>query len=66
MLRRNCLLKHVSEGMIEGRIEVVGKQGRTSRQLLDDLKETRGRTVRRIRSGRGSGPVVRQIESKVN
>jgi hypothetical protein len=55
---------------------VVGKQGRTRRQLLDDLKETRGccklkeialgRTVRRIRSGRGSGPVLRQIECKVN
>ena len=24
MLRRNCLLKHVIEGKIEGRIEVTG------------------------------------------
>jgi chorismate mutase len=25
ILRRNCLLKHVSEGKIEGRIEVMGR-----------------------------------------
>jgi hypothetical protein len=28
MLRRNCLLKHVIEGKIEGRIEVTGRRGR--------------------------------------
>jgi hypothetical protein len=27
-LGRNCLLKHVIEGKIEGRIEVTGKRGR--------------------------------------
>jgi hypothetical protein len=36
-----CLLKHVIEGKIEGRIEVMGKQGRC-KQLLDDLKEMKG------------------------
>jgi UDP-N-acetylglucosamine enolpyruvyl transferase len=35
ILYRNCLLKHV----IEGKIEVAGRQGRRLQQLLDDLKE---------------------------
>jgi hypothetical protein len=26
ILRRNCLLKHVTEGKIEGRIEVTGRR----------------------------------------
>jgi hypothetical protein len=38
-LRRNCLLKHVIEGKIKGRIEVMGRRGRRCKQLLDDLKE---------------------------
>jgi len=36
------LLKCVIEGKIEGRIEVMGKQGRRCKQLLDNLKEMRG------------------------
>jgi hypothetical protein len=36
ILRRNCLLKHVLEGKIEGRIEVTGRRGRCKR-LLDDI-----------------------------
>jgi hypothetical protein len=40
--RRNCLLKRVIEGKIEGRIEVTGRRGRRRKQLLDDLNETRG------------------------
>jgi len=36
------LLKLVIEGKIEGRIEVMGKQGRRCKQLLDNLKEMRG------------------------
>jgi hypothetical protein len=69
-LRRNCLLKHVIEGKIEERIEVMGRRGRRHKQLLDDLKERRGYcklkeealdlTVWRTRFGRGYGPVVRQ------
>jgi len=35
----NCLLQHVIEGKIEGRI---GMTGRRRKQLLDDLKERRG------------------------
>jgi len=58
-LRRNCL----------ERIEVTEKRGRRGKQLLDDLKETRGywilkkealgRTLWRTRFGRGYGIVVR-------
>jgi hypothetical protein len=67
---RNCLLKHVIQGKIEGRVEVTGRGGRRRKQLLDDLKEKRGyrklkeealdRTVWRTRFGRAYGPVVRQ------
>jgi hypothetical protein len=40
VLCRNCLLKHVTEGKIQGRIEVKGRRGKRRRkQLLDDLKE---------------------------
>jgi hypothetical protein len=69
-LRRNCLLKRVIEGKIKGGIEVTGRRGRRSRELLDDLMERRGyshlkeealgRTMWRARFGRGFGPVVRQ------
>jgi hypothetical protein len=60
ILRRNCLLKHVIEGKIEGSIKMTRRR---RRQLLDDLKEKRGywklkeealdRTVWRTRFGRG-------------
>jgi hypothetical protein len=40
-LRGNCLQKHVIEGNIKGRIEVMGRRGRRRRQQLDDFKETR-------------------------
>jgi hypothetical protein len=70
ILRRNCLLKHVIEGKLEGRIEMMGRRGRRRKQLLDDLKEKKrywklkeealDRTLLRTRFGRGYGPVVRQ------
>jgi hypothetical protein len=41
ILRRNCLLKHVIEGKLEGRIEMTRRRGRRRKQLLDDLKEKR-------------------------
>jgi hypothetical protein len=41
-LTRNCLLKYVTTGKIEGRIEMKGRRGRRREQLLDDLKEKRG------------------------
>jgi hypothetical protein len=38
-LRRNCLLKDVIKGKIEGRVTVTGRRGRRRKQLLGDLKE---------------------------
>jgi hypothetical protein len=70
ILRRNCLLKQVIEGKLEGRVEMTGRRGRRRKQLLDDFKEKRrhwklkeealDRTQWRTRFGRGYGPVVRQ------
>jgi hypothetical protein len=70
ILRRNCLLQRVTEGKIQGGIEVTGRQRRRRKKLLDDLKERRGyfhlkeevldRTMWRARFGRGFGPVARQ------
>jgi hypothetical protein len=55
---------------------VTGKEGIRCKQLLDDLKETRGywklkeealdRTVWRTRFGRGYGAVVRQTAEWMN
>jgi hypothetical protein len=39
ILRRNRLLQRVTEGKINGGIEVTGKEGRRSVKLLDDFKE---------------------------
>jgi hypothetical protein len=36
-LRRNCLLKNVIEGKMEGRIDVMGRRQRRHTQLQDDL-----------------------------
>jgi hypothetical protein len=41
-LHRNCLLKQVIEGETQGRTEVMGRRGRRSKQLLDDVKEKTG------------------------
>jgi len=70
ILRRNCLLQRVTEGKIQGGIEVIGRQGRRRIKLLDDLKERTGyshlkekaldRSMWRARFGRGFGAVVRQ------
>ena len=70
ILRRNCLMKHVVQGKIEGRIAVTGKRRRRRKQLLNDLKEKRGcwklkeetliLTVWRAYFGR-YGPVLRPI-----
>jgi hypothetical protein len=70
VLRRNCILKHVVEEKVEGRIEVTERRGRRRMQLLDNLKEKRGcwelketaldLTLWITHFGRGYGPVVRQ------
>jgi hypothetical protein len=64
ILRRNCLLKHVIEGKVKGRIAMTGRRGRRRKQLLDGLKEKRRywklKEEALDRFGRGYGPVVRQ------
>jgi hypothetical protein len=70
ILHRNCLLKHMIEGKLEGRIEMTGRRGRRRKQLLDDLKEKKRYwklkeealdcTLWRTCFGRDYGPVVRQ------
>jgi hypothetical protein len=69
ILCRNCFLKRVIEGKLEGRIEVTGRRGRRRKHLLDDLKENirygklkeeaLDRALWRTRFGRGYGTVVR-------
>jgi hypothetical protein len=71
ILRRDCLLKHVIEGKLEGRIEMKRRQGRRRKQLLGSLKEKRrswklkeeatDRTLWRTRFGRGYGTFVKKI-----
>jgi hypothetical protein len=39
ILRSNCLLNHVTEGKIEGRIKVTGRRVSRRKQLLDDLRK---------------------------
>jgi hypothetical protein len=39
ILRRNCLIKRVIEGKIEGRMAVKGRRRRRRKQLLDDVQE---------------------------
>ena len=66
----NCLLKHVTEGEAQGKTDMMGRQARRCKQLLDVLKEKRGywklkekaldRIVCRTRFGRSSGSLVRQ------
>ena len=36
--RKNFLLKHVTEGKVEGRKEMAGRRGRRHKQLLNELK----------------------------
>jgi hypothetical protein len=75
ILSRNCLLKHVIDGKIEGRVEVTGRRGTRRKQLLDDLKEkirywilkeeALDCSLLRTRFGRGYGPVERQTTERI-
>jgi hypothetical protein len=38
-LTNNCLLKHVIDGKIEGRIDMTGRRGRKRKNLLYDLRK---------------------------
>jgi hypothetical protein len=61
ILFRNCLLKHVIKGKIEGRMEVTRRRERRRKPPVDDLKEKSGysklkeeaidRTLWRVRFG---------------
>ena len=63
ILRRNCLLIHITEGKIEERIGVTERREGRRKQLLDDVREEIGylklkeeaiyRTLWRTRCGRG-------------
>jgi hypothetical protein len=74
ILRRNCLLKYVTERRIEGTIKVTGIRGRRHKQLLSDLTKKRGyctlaeealdSTLWRTRSLRGRGPVAGQTTER--
>jgi hypothetical protein len=64
ILRRNCMLRQVIDGKIEGK----GRRRRRHKQVLNDLKEkilefekeALDRSLWRTHFGRGYGPVVRQ------
>ena len=70
ILRRNCFLKDVIEGKLEGRVKETERRGRRCKQLLDDLNEKRGYyklkdwplecTLWGTWFGRAYGSVVRQ------
>jgi len=70
ILHWNCLLQHVIEGKIEGRIKVTVRWGKRHKQLLDDTNGKTGYwileeaaldgTLWRVCFGRGCGPVIRQ------
>ena len=42
ILRRNCPIKHIIIGKIEGVIELPGRREGMSKQLVDNLRETTG------------------------
>jgi hypothetical protein len=70
VLHKNRLLKHITEGKIEGEMEMTGRHGRRHKQLLDEFKKTRGYwkftekapdcTMLRSCFGRGYRTLVRQ------
>jgi len=68
-LHRHCPLKHIIEGKIERRIEMIERQGRRQKKLLDDLTEKKGYlklkealdcTPWRTCTGRSYGFVIRE------
>jgi len=76
ILCRNCLLKHVTEGKVEGKKKVTGRRGKRCKQLLEELKEKRkyckpkqeaiDRSLWRTRFRTGSEPVARQTKECMN
>jgi hypothetical protein len=76
ILRRDCHLKLIIEGKIEGVIKVMERQRRRCRKQLDNFKETRGYWNMKERTldscqwrpcfGRGYVPEVRQTTKWIN
>jgi hypothetical protein len=75
VLRKSCLLKHITIGKIDGKIEVRGRQGRCKKLLNDHKEKNRfcklkeealDHTMWRSRFGRGYGPIVRQTPERLN
>jgi hypothetical protein len=74
ILRKNCLLKHVTDGKILGKIKVTGRRVTRRKQLLGNLNEKSGyckfkeealhRTLWRTPFGGVYGPVVRQATER--
>jgi len=67
-LCKNCLPKHVTEGNVEGRIEVTGRQGRRCKAMRRCCKLRPAalyRTLWRKGVGRGYGPAWRQTKKWV-
>ena len=73
-MRRNCLLKQVIEGKVKEDIEVIRRQERRRKKLLDDLKDRRGcshlkeealdRNMWRNRFGRGYHCSASNLDTK--
>jgi len=76
ILHRNCLIKHVIEGTMQGRIKVTERRGRRRKWLLDDLNEKRSycklkeklldRSLWRSHLGSGYGLVVIETTVLIN
>jgi hypothetical protein len=43
ILPRNCFVKYVMKGKTDGRIEIMRRQEKRRKQLLNELKEKRER-----------------------
>jgi hypothetical protein len=75
-LAEECLIKHLNEGKIKEMIEVKGRRGIISKQLLNGRngkigyrkfeKESQDRTLWKSRFGRGYGSVDRQTTKSIN
>jgi hypothetical protein len=71
ILNRNCLVKDVRDGKIEGMVKMGRRRRRRCKQLLDCLNERRGywklkdealdRPLWTNRFGGGHGPVVSRV-----
>jgi len=73
ILRRNCLLKYITEGTIQARIEVTRLRTRRRKQLFKETKgywkpkqEALDHSVWRACWRRRYGPVVRHIRKWIN